>query len=446
MNKSIFAYPHIYNGKHYVVLTLKRRIFEVEKDVYSALTNGAIDDLSHHNDFKKMCDLGILVEDGIDEVQCLEDAFLRSDDDAAWNSLHIIPTTNCNMQCNYCFIMKDMETSFHHRNLSPETLHKAIDLFIAGNTSKKKAMTFYGGEPFVNKQIVFDAVRYSKAKYPGEFEYKIVTNGTLVTYEIAAFLAENGFDVNVSLDGDRPAHDANRTYRGNKTTYDDTILGIKRLINAGNSVKILMTVGSHNIESLDKCTETLLSLGPTSIALNLPKKLQHSDNEIEDGLSNEIIKRKYLECLEMCYKAHIPEAHFADIVYGFLSTDMHYRPCAGCGKQIAVSPFNKVGPCQAYISTGKYFVDFDNITSSDQLRDTDEFKLWKGITMYGCEKCRNCYLLPVCPGDCPFDWENRMGSFSTPPDSYCFSRKMMFDELIERYISGRPVLFRGKSK
>lgn len=75
MNKSIFAYPHIYNGKHYVVLTLKRRIFEVEKDVYSALTNGAIDDLSHHKDFKKMCDLGILVEDGIDEVQCLEDAF-----------------------------------------------------------------------------------------------------------------------------------------------------------------------------------------------------------------------------------------------------------------------------------------------------------------------------------------------------------------------------------
>lgn len=66
--------------------------------------------------------------------------------------------------------------------------------------------------------------------------------------------------------------------------------------------------------------------------------------------------KKYIKALELCYKNKVPELHFADLIYGFLRRGIKYRPCSGCGSQIAIAPNGLVGPCQAYVATGKYFV------------------------------------------------------------------------------------------
>ncbi len=95
------------------------------------------------------------------------------------------------------------------------------------------------------------------------------------------------------------------------------------------------------------------------------------------------------------------------------------------------------------MSTGKYFIDFSQIRDKRQLRETKEFDTWKNITMYRSAKCRGCYLLPICPGDCPFDWENRTGGFDDPPELYCVTRKAMFSNLIERIVKKQPVLFKN---
>ena len=84
----------------------------------------------------------------------------------------------------------------------------------------------------------------------------------------------------------------------------------------------------------------------------------------------------------------------------------------------------------------------ESFEDKEHLRKTEEFEKWKQITMYKCEKCRHCYLLPVCPGDCPYDWENRTGSLLDVPETYCTSRKVMFDYMIGRLVNGKEILFR----
>lgn len=446
LKKSKYLYLFSCNDGWYAVQTKTKKIYKLEKNVYDAFANDDIEFLISHVNRDEFTLAELLIDTSRDELSELEKQCIDNDFDEEWNSLHIIPSIACNMGCSYCFVLQDVPSDKVIKSISEKELYAMIDLFVEDNPSKKKAMTFYGGEPFVNKDIVYKAVEYANDKYNKQFQYKIVTNGTLITKEIADFLYINEFDVNLSLDGNREAHDRFRKYKNGKSTYDDVIRGYNLLKQAGNSIKILVTVGDFNIDYIEECVMSLIELNPTSIALNLPKQLQTKDNSIEFQDNYDYICEKYFKCLELCYKHNIPEAHFADIIYGFLSEDIHYRPCSGCGKQIALSPYGTIGPCQAYVSTGKYFVETKNIRDKQELRNTPEFAMWKDITMYRSSKCRECYLLPICAGDCPFDWENREGNFDNPPEGYCFTRKKMFDYLLERIVSRKNILFKKGRK
>ena len=442
MKKSKFAYLFNNDNNFFVVQTNTKKMFEITKEVYNALAIDDINLLKKDDVYQLFIDSEILVPINVDEVEKLLRQCEKVDDDKEWHSLHIIPTSKCNLGCEYCFVLKDMDKNKCHADLDDDTLLKGLELFFKDNPSKKLTVTFYGGEPLVKPQIIYDTIDYINKNVKAEVNKKIITNGTLVTPKIAKFLYDNEFDVNISIDGNEKSHNKFRVYKDFRSSYADTIRGYNYLKEAGNSIKILMTVGDFNIDYLEECVESLLDLEPTSIALNLPKKLQTKDNNIENDLNFNKLLEKYFKCVDMCYKRGIPEAHFADILYGFLSDNVQYRPCYGCGKQIALSPYKKIGPCQAYLSTGKYFIDIDQVSDKSDLRKTKEFKKWKDITMFNCTKCCNCYLQPVCPGDCPFDWENRMGSFENPPESYCVTRRAMFDYLVKRLIENKKILFR----
>lgn len=439
---SKFIYPFTHNGKYYVVQTYTKRLFEIKEDVFFQITQKEFDiNSSDSQTIKSFIESQIITQDPneVDRLKCIEE---EREIDTEWHTLHIIPTASCNFGCDYCFVLKDKSTNLCDTVISDDILYRGIDFFFKGNTSNRIIVTFYGGEPLLAPQVLYKTINYITSNYTTSFVKKIVTNGTLITPEIAKFLSLQGFDVSVSLDGTAIAHNKYRKYKNGASTYDDVLKGIEILREYNNSIKILMTVGSFNYMDLPTHVQALLNTHPTLIALNLPRALQEHSNGIEEKLNINMLIEQYSKCVDMCYEAHVPEGHMADIIFGFLRNEVQYHPCHGCGKQIALTPNGMIGPCQAYLGTLKNFQPIEKFQSINDLRKDPIFNKWKQISMFNCNKCRDCYLLPVCPGDCPYDWENRTGSLLDVPEVYCLTRKVMFDYMMKRIVSGKDIMFK----
>lgn len=424
-----------------MVQTYTKRLFEITENVYDQLSRREPCVSSWDTKtIEAFVEAQILTTEN--EVERLERVCEQKEIDTEWHTLHVIPTASCNFGCDYCFVLKDKTTVSCDRIISDEVLYKGIDFFFKDNTSQQIIVTFYGGEPLLAPQVIYKTIDYINKHYTTSFIKKIVTNGTLITPEIADFLHIQGFDVSVSLDGNSEAHNKFRKYKNGKGTFQDVVKGVELLRKFNNSIKILMTVGSFNYKELPIHVRTLLDTEPTLIALNLPRALQEHTNGIEEDLDMGFLIEQYKKCVDMCYDAHIPEGHMADIIFGFLRDEVQYHPCHGCGKQIALAPNGMIGPCQAYLGTLKNFQDMGNFQSINDLRSDSIFRRWEHISMFNCSKCRDCYLLPVCPGDCPYDWENRTGSLLDVPEGYCVTRKAMFDYMVHRIVSGKSIFFK----
>jgi uncharacterized protein len=86
-----------------------------------------------------------------------------------------------------------------------EVAQKAIDMFflnISNNPTifnhSLKTISLYGGEPLLNFHLIKRVVEYIQNTYGTElkqmgsnFQYSLVTNGTLITKDIAGFLAQH---------------------------------------------------------------------------------------------------------------------------------------------------------------------------------------------------------------------------------------------------------------
>lgn len=80
---------------------------------------------------------------------------------------------------------------------------------------------FYGGEPFLEFELIKECVAYAEDKLEGKkIEYSVTTNATLLTDEIIDYLIFNNFFVTVSLDGPREIQDECRRFLyNNKGTF-----------------------------------------------------------------------------------------------------------------------------------------------------------------------------------------------------------------------------------
>jgi uncharacterized protein len=125
-------------------------------------------------------------------------------------------TRNCNLACGYCF----QEHSGGIIGLS--TVEAILRRVIAHNLTvdpdnKVIQVYWHGGEPLLAGLDFFRAIIRLEAQYPDlSFENRIQTNGTLMTDDMARFLAEYQFQVGFSLDGPQEIHDRYRCFRGSR--------------------------------------------------------------------------------------------------------------------------------------------------------------------------------------------------------------------------------------
>lgn len=136
------------------------------------------------------------------------------------DTLVITLTRDCNLNCSYCFVKKKRE------KVSLKKVKSTLDLFLK-NSKSQKTIIYFGGEPFLEKELIRKIIEYTNKK-EYNIKHKIITNGTLLDKEFIQFLKKNNIGIGISLDGVQESNNKNRKFIKNKEgSYFSIIDNIK---------------------------------------------------------------------------------------------------------------------------------------------------------------------------------------------------------------------------
>lgn len=289
--------------------------------------------------------------------------------------LCLIPTERCNLNCRYCMVDKSKGGK---TKLS--VAFAAIDemMFLKKNFDGY-TISFMGGEPFLNFNFIRQVVSYVDNTYPNKTVfYEIVTNGTLLTAEIKAWIKDNinKLKIVLSLDGDKKTQDIHRCNSFDlidleffkrlpsptvnmvitPTSLQDLVHNLSFLDSNGFSVRAFIEEGTRwKDEHMAAFAQTLKSLVDFYII--------HPDVKICSLLRNSF---------------HLLEDD--DIVLGCSSHKYSYAISAEGIKY-------ECHRCLPYENTGEIKIP------NASLKELSEFRLLK-------DKCRECYISKLC-NSCP---------------------------------------------
>lgn len=145
-------------------------------------------------------------------------------------------TEACNLRCGYCIYNEHHSDfrSFGTKNMSFDIAQKSIDYVLRDYNRDKFALTFYGGEPLVNFDVMRKSIEYTKEKFPNlQLHISFTTNLTLLTEEMVEFfssLEQDSVDIMCSLDGPEVLHDKYRRYQNGKGSFSAAIKGFRMLL------------------------------------------------------------------------------------------------------------------------------------------------------------------------------------------------------------------------
>ena len=264
-------------------------------------------------------------------------------------------------------------------------------------------MVFTGGECMLREDFL-ELVSYSK-----QFATGIITNGTMLTAELAGSLRDAHLDwIQITLESASAAtHDK---IQGRKGAWKETVAGIKNAVAAGLSVSINATLSKQNAKGLKKLIDFAQKLNvrfvSTNAIINAGRGIDEKEKSgVEDPELRKILEeaKAYAESLGISFNWFLPTCYknVNPVELGF-----GQRCCSACSVNMMVEPNGDVIPCQSWTQQ-----KLGNILSDPWER------IWENPTAQDIrshafvqEECTGCAYLETCLGACPLEHLNRGGS------------------------------------
>ncbi|QQG52754.1 MAG: radical SAM protein [Candidatus Falkowbacteria bacterium] len=340
-------------------------------------------------------------------------------------------TDYCNLNCRYCFIEGAIKPDYQRRIMNTETAQATIDKFaeIIGNKKfpKKPSIVFYGGEPLENFSTIKFSLEYLAKKTKSgtiqKVDNVIITNGTLITDEIALVLKKYKVLVAVSLDGPEEIHDYNRVFHSGKGSFAKTMNGINCLQRHGIKPSVACVLSKNSLPHMEEILHFILgdlkidSLGFNHVSI-IPNFNEY-DPEYEEQCAAAIVRSQ--EIIQEYYP-NVYERRMNNKMYNFFNRQLLHSDCTGCGEQMSVSTDGQIGICQGYMGSRKTFNN--TVFNADANPNNDPvFQEWSTRSPLNMPECYNCIALSTCGGGCPRNADFLSGSIWNKDEAFCFFAK-----------------------
>lgn len=298
------------------------------------------------------------------------------------STLTLNTTRKCNLKCTYCF---ENEIFRNNIDMDFKTAQKAIDTFFVDITSNY-SIVFTGGEPLLNYKLIKKIVEYVESKKI-KVIYKIKTNATLLNEDKMIFLMEKNFKIQISLDGDKQAHDTHRKFANGKGSFDIVNKALLLLIEKGYSSNITIsgTITHQTINFINSSYDNLNSYNGISYSL---KPVMHDTicDQAFDSNDYKINYHAFVKNNKQQMKVKINQNSF----------NRNSNICGIGIWNITIDIDGKIYPCYRLCGEEKYLMG--DIYSLTTLQLADNIK-----DIYYLEhrrKCSQCYFISICKSGC----------------------------------------------
>jgi SynChlorMet cassette radical SAM/SPASM protein ScmE len=346
-------------------------------------------------------------------------------------SVDIAITDRCNLRCSYCS---------HFSSASETGLDLGTDewlqFFDELGRCGVMSVTLQGGEPFSRDDLPALIAGIVKNR----MRFSILTNGTLITNELAALLASTKRcdSVQVSVDGSLPVtHDA---FRG-KGTFEKALKGLEALKSHGIPVTVRVTIHRKNVHDLDAIARLLLDeIGLPSFSTNAASHMglcRRNSDQLELTIGEQVLAMESLLVLAARYHGRITATAGPLSEARMWAAMEHARrkglppeagkgALTGCGgpmSKLAVRSDGVMVPCCqiSHLELGR--INRDDLGA-----------LWRGhpglrrirerhaIPLESFDFCRGCEYIGYCTGGCPALAYTTVGLENHPSPDGCLRR------------------------
>ena len=311
---------------------------------------------------------------------------------------HVITTTECNLQCRYCFgeTMDDFDEDFGDFELDYSLPRKAdYDVRYLDRFCRKDpdcVVTFYGGEPLLNADFLRQVMDQVAAKH-----FMIQTNGQLLD-QLEPKYVNRFYTILVSIDGEEALTDY---YRG-KGTFRKVINNLKLITKNGFKGELIARVTVMEQTDIYKQTTWLLNnpeFSFSSVHWQLNAGFWGNDYARRDfKLWSE---KNYIPGVEKLVHSWVDQMAEKGVVLRLypligiahsllLDKEPSLMRCGGGWINYAVQTDGYVIPCPTMWGMKKYYLG--------HIAESDPLKLGKVFVNDG--PCKGCDILGVCGGRC----------------------------------------------
>ncbi len=405
--------------------TFNNNILKVDRGSFLQLQemqiSGDVKSIFDENFFDKLVNLGILVEENVDEYLKVFEQFNKKRFKKDKLFLTIAPTLDCNFGCPYCYEISkksymDLETENH-----------ILD-FVANQIGRIKSISvvLIGGEPLLNKQTVFRLTKeigeLAKSKSVST-NFSLITNGYLLDKETVDRLWELGLNnVQITLDGDETTHNKRRFLKKAKTgTFKKIVENLKYCSEKIENVTVRVNVDKTNKDSWLQVKKTLTDLGIYSkIKLNVGMVDAVNDHN--------------LKSIDKC----LTVSEFAKIKSDFIFDDDRVN-----SKKLKLPSM----PVCSAVRTNSFSIDAKGFLYkcwnhigfkekscghiSQAFNLNENYNEWINFSLDKYEECKSCSVLPICMGNCP----DRLEKFGTGEQVCTYYKDNLREYVLLYYLS-----------
>ncbi len=321
-------------------------------------------------------------------------------------AVYIDTTDKCNSDCPYCYVHAKIRKN--GRSMTKKELFLILEKTVAyfKNRKKKAVIVFHASEPFLVKDIVFEAIK----RFNKQFKFGIQTNATLIKDEDVEFLKKYRVGVGISLDSSSSSvnNRLRRTWNSDGN-FRKAVKAIE-MFDGYEGLNVITTITKFNVAGLPDMVKFLHSKKVQCVLLNPVRITQKSSRSLRPD--EKIMARYFIKAVDTAVelskqsKRQIIIGNFANVILAIIAPSARrlmcdISPCGGGRCFLTITASGEMIPCGEFIGLKGFSGGNIFKTGIEEAIQSKPFKQIRERIVEKINECKICIFRNICGAPCP---------------------------------------------